>query len=91
MSEDLWTSPGEFIPDRFVIDGKILKPEFFIPFGGGRRSCMGYKLVQYLSFSTLASVLKNYTIMPIKGHNYNVPIGNLALPQTTYDFEFIKR
>lgn len=91
MSEELWKSPSEFIPDRFIRDNKIFKPAHFLAFGGGRRSCLGYKLVQYLSFSILASILKNYTIEPIAGKKYNVPIGNLALPEVTFTLHFVER
>ncbi|XP_017884375.2 cytochrome P450 307a1-like [Ceratina calcarata] len=88
MSTDLWTSPEEFMPERFVQDGRLLKPEHFLPFGGGRRSCMGYKLVQYVSFGVLAAILKNYTIMPVPKENYTIPIGNLALPEKTFNCRF---
>ncbi|XP_034951461.1 cytochrome P450 307a1-like [Chelonus insularis] len=91
MSADLWDTPTEFMPTRFIKEGRISKPEYFLPFGGGRRSCMGYKMVQYLSFSILASILKNYTIAPIEEEVYKVPVGSLALPETTFSFRFERR
>ncbi|CAK9817139.1 Cytochrome P450 307a1 [Anthophora quadrimaculata] len=91
MSTDLWTSPEEFNPDRFVQNGRLLKPEHFLPFGGGRRSCMGYKLVQYLSFAILATLLKNFTIKAIPNEDYTIPIGNLALPEVTFNVRFERR
>nr|XP_034180823.1 cytochrome P450 307a1-like [Osmia lignaria] len=91
MSNELWTSPEEFMPDRFVQNGRLLKPEHFLPFGGGRRSCMGYKLVQYLSFSIVATLLKNFTIVPVEKEDYTIPIGNLALPEITFKFRFERR
>lgn len=91
MSEELWTSPEEFMPQRFVQNGKLLKPEHFLPFGGGRRSCMGYKMVQYISFSMVATLLKNFNILPVEKETYKVPIGNLALPENTFKFRFQRR
>ncbi|XP_015439111.1 PREDICTED: cytochrome P450 307a1-like [Dufourea novaeangliae] len=91
MSTELWTSPEEFMPDRFVQNGRLLKPEHFLPFGGGRRSCMGYKLVQYVTFAVLATLLKNYKIVPMEKENYTIPIGNLALPERTYSVRFERR
>ncbi|XP_024877638.1 cytochrome P450 307a1-like [Temnothorax curvispinosus] len=91
MSNELWTSPEEFMPQRFVQNGKLLKPEHFLPFGGGRRSCMGYKMVQYISFSTIATLLKNFNILPVEKELYKVPIGNLALPESTFKFRFERR
>lgn len=91
MSTELWTSPEEFMPDRFVQHGHLLKPEHFLPFGGGRRSCMGYKLVQYLSFAILATLLKNYKIVTVEKEDYTIPIGNLALPEVTFNVRFERR
>ncbi|XP_043279055.1 cytochrome P450 307a1-like [Venturia canescens] len=91
MSEKLWTSPKEFMPERFIQNGRISKPEYFLPFGGGRRSCMGYKMVQYVGFSTIATILKNFTVSPIESESYVVPIGNLALPEISYGFRFDRR
>ncbi|XP_015110840.1 cytochrome P450 307a1 [Diachasma alloeum] len=91
MSEDLWMSPQEFIPERFIKKGRISKPEYFLPFGGGRRSCMGYKMVQYVSFSIVATILKHYTLLPVEGESYSVPVGSLALPLKTFNFRFEKR
>lgn len=91
MSPELWSEPEKFKPERFVVNGRICKPEHFLPFGGGRRSCMGYKMVQYLSFSTIATILKNFTILPVEGEAYKVPIGNLALPEKSFNFRFERR
>lgn len=92
MSPALWTKPEEFMPERFVSpEGRLAKPEHFLPFGGGRRSCMGYKMVQYVSFATIANLLNEYRILPIQGRDYTVPIGNLALPWDSYQFHFERR
>lgn len=91
MSEKLWDCPEEFNPGRFVKNGKLLKPDYFLPFGGGRRSCMGYKMVQLCSFATLASILKNFNIVPLENEDYRVAVGNLALPETTFKMRFQRR
>lgn len=91
MSPDLWTDPEEFQPERFISGGRLLKPEHFLPFGGGRRSCMGYKMVQLISFSTLATLLHHFHVAPVDGEGYDVSIGNLALPFNTFRFKFERR
>ncbi|RZC36406.1 p450 domain containing protein [Asbolus verrucosus] len=48
MSLDLWDEPEKFKPERFIRENRLIKPDHFLPFGGGRRSCMGYKMVQLL-------------------------------------------
>lgn len=90
MSPDLWDEPKAFMPERFLnAEGRLTKPQHFLPFGGGRRSCMGYKMTQLISFSILASLLQNYTLTP--SHPYSVPLGNLALPYDTFKLNFKSR
>ncbi|KAL1464859.1 hypothetical protein WDU94_004467 [Cyamophila willieti] len=92
MSPELWNNPDKFQPERFInTEGRIAKPEHFLPFSGGRRSCMGNKMVQLISFSTLASLLQSYDLNKLCGHNYKVRIGDLALPYETFQFEFKPR
>lgn len=91
MSEELWDEPNKFKPDRFIQNGRFYKPEHFLPFGGGRRSCMGYKMVQLTTFGVITAVLQHYTVVPVKNCQYDVPIGSLALPKDTFKFFFKKR
>ncbi|XP_046387456.1 cytochrome P450 307a1-like [Ischnura elegans] len=97
MSSELWDEPEAFKPERFLVKDagsegqlRLKKPEHFLPFGAGRRSCMGYKLVQYVSFIVLGTVLEQYNLVPVPGEDYSVKIGNLALPEDTYKFIFEK-
>lgn len=90
MSETLWNEPETFMPDRFIQNGRVVKPDFFLPFGGGRRSCMGYKMVQFLSFSILTSIMEKYNIEPIA--EINVKVGSLAVGDaSSYTFKFVPR
>ena len=36
MSPDLWDAPEEFRPERFLRNGQVHKPDFFIPFSVGK-------------------------------------------------------
>lgn len=87
MSDKLWTEPEKFKPERFLVSGRLVKPEYFLPFGVGRRSCMGYKMVQFLAFATLGSLCQRYRLEPLE--EYTVPVGDLALPSDTFNFRFI--
>lgn len=54
MDPKLWVNPEEFNPKRFIdSDGKVKKPEFFMPFGVGRRMCkfLYLSLLICISFS----------------------------------------
>ncbi|XP_035905660.1 cytochrome P450 307a1-like [Anopheles stephensi] len=91
MSPQLWDAPESFRPERFLQHGRVVKPDYFIPFGAGRRSCMGYRMTQLLSFSIIANMLRAYTIAPIDGHDYRVPVGSLAMPEQSYSFSVSAR
>ncbi|KFB35730.1 hypothetical protein ZHAS_00002630 [Anopheles sinensis] len=91
MSPELWDAPERFAPERFLQGGRVVKPDFFIPFGAGRRSCMGYRMTQLLSFSIISNLLHSYTIAPIEGHDYRVPVGSLAMPEKSYTFKVTAR
>lgn len=92
MSPELWNNPEHFSPERFInAEGRLEKPEYFIPFSGGKRSCMGYKLVQLLSFCTIGTLMNKYTLLPVEDVSYDVPIGNLALPFVTFPFRLRPR
>lgn len=88
MSETLWENPTKFNPQRFLQNGRLVKPDHFIPFGNGARSCMGYKLVQFLTFSVLANLMKEFDISPRDNESFKVPTGSLALPPNPYYFKF---
>ncbi|KAL1502076.1 hypothetical protein ABEB36_007275 [Hypothenemus hampei] len=91
MSNDLWENPEKFCPERFVKNGKLYKPDYFLPFGGGRRSCMGYKLVQLVSFGILGSVMQNFDVKPVKNERYQVQAGSLALGKDSFKFMLEQR
>lgn len=88
MSPALWDEPEKFEPKRFLSDGRLLKPDHFIPFGMGRRSCMGYKLVQMLSFAIVGNLCKEFDISPLEGQEVIVPVGSLAMTENPYQFAF---
>lgn len=92
MSKDLWRDPEKFEPMRFITEeGSLQKPEHFLPFGGGRRSCMGYKMTQFISFATIAKLMQKFTVIPTSEGTQVVELGNLALPYDTVNFNFIRR
>ncbi|CAH1990337.1 unnamed protein product [Acanthoscelides obtectus] len=91
MSEKLWDEPKKFMPERFIRDNRLIKPDYFLPFGGGRRSCMGYRMVQLVSFGILGEFLQNFTVCPVENESYKVPVGSLALKKDTFKFRFVRR
>ncbi len=90
MSEEYWTEPQKFNPSRFVkSNGKeahISKPDHFFPFSSGRRSCLGYKMVNTITFAVISNLLLNFKIVPqndeqrVQIYRQLAPKGCLALP-----------
>lgn len=91
MSPDLWSEPTAFKPERFIQNGHVVKPDHFLPFGAGRRSCMGYKMVQFLSFSVLTNCLQHFDMTPKAGTVHKVTVGSLAVPTKSYEMVFTER
>lgn len=53
MNPNLWDAPEEFRPTRFLNnEGKVTKPEYFIPFGVGEFH-QNYYLIHFIPFHSL--------------------------------------
>nr|XP_033812243.1 cytochrome P450 2U1 [Geotrypetes seraphini] len=58
----IWEKPDDFIPNRFLdASGQVLKKEAFIPFGIGRRVCLGEKLAKMEVFLMFVNLLQTFT------------------------------
>ncbi|XP_054715573.1 cytochrome P450 307a1-like [Uloborus diversus] len=63
MDPQLWDEPRKFKPERFISStGSISKPDFFIPFGTGKRTCLGDGLVKSTLFLGLSTLLQHFDI-----------------------------
>lgn len=92
MSSELWNEPEKFDLERFISpEGRLVKPEYFIPFGFGRRSCMGYKMVNMLSFILVTNILKDYDILPCGNNEIKVAQCTLAVEGEKFKFNFQPR
>lgn len=58
--EDLYPSPQEFKPERFL--ERQFSPYEFFPFGGGVRRCLGEALAMYEMRLVIAKILKEYQL-----------------------------
>ena len=84
VSPDYWGDQAlTFDPSRFVRQGKIVKPEYFIPFSTGKRACMGYRLVQHVSFVALATLLQNFDV-GAAGDHIHLPKACVAVPPDAF-------
>ncbi|XP_063611208.1 cytochrome P450 2L1-like [Penaeus indicus] len=69
MDSRYWEEPQEFRPERFLDEeGKVKTPkEGLIPFGSGRRSCLGEALSRMELYIFTAALLQNFTFSPPEG------------------------
>lgn len=86
-SAEYWDDPKVFDPNRFIqrkpgAKPRIRKPEYFIPFGTGKRTCIGQQLVSGFGFVLLAGILQRYEVMATD--QTIIPEARMALPPDTY-------
>ncbi|XP_021697822.1 probable cytochrome P450 305a1 [Aedes aegypti] len=63
MDPDHWGDPENFRPERFIgPDGKIINTERLIPFGLGRRRCLGDSLARSCMFAFLVGILQKFSL-----------------------------
>lgn len=64
----LWDQPEKFMPERFINkEGKAEKPEYLIPFGIGKRACVGESLARMELFLYFTSMLQRFSFESPKG------------------------
>lgn len=68
MDPKLWDEPNKFNPSRFIDDtGKIRRPEFFMPFGVGRRMCLGDVLARMEMFMFFSCMMHQFDVQMAPG------------------------
>jgi len=65
----LWQNPGRFNPERFSPEQSAARPRFsYLPFGGGRRICIGAAFATAEATILLATVAQRYRLRLLSGH-----------------------
>jgi len=68
----IWNEPSKFVPERFL-DNKMSSVDYrgqhfeLIPFGAGRRMCVGLPLASRMVHLVLASLIHSFDWAPPKG------------------------
>ncbi|KAG8313366.1 hypothetical protein J6590_001833 [Homalodisca vitripennis] len=63
MDEQHWGDPHNFRPERFLdSENKIIHDDWLIPFGLGRRRCLGETLARPMLFLFLTSLLYHFNV-----------------------------
>ncbi|XP_028832552.1 cytochrome P450 2U1 [Denticeps clupeoides] len=76
----VWDNPDDFNPTRFLDEeGKLLRNEHFIPFGIGRRVCMGEQLAKMELFLMFTNLMQSFTFKLPKGTSPPSLLGRFGL------------
>ncbi|KAG7188511.1 hypothetical protein KM043_008145 [Ampulex compressa] len=88
MDPELWSEPEEFRPSRFLTaEGKVHKPEYFMPFGVGRRMCLGDVLARMELFLFFSSLMHTFDLSLPEGACLPSLRGNAGITVTPDPFE----
>jgi cytochrome P450 len=65
----LWRDPGRFEPERFSSEQAAARARFsYLPFGGGRRICIGAAFAMAEATLLLATVAQRFRLRLLSGH-----------------------
>ena len=65
----LWQNPGRFDPERFSPEQAAARPRFsYLPFGGGRRICIGAAFATAEATILLATIAQRFRLRLVSGH-----------------------
>jgi len=88
MDPELWHEPEKFDPTRFLSpEGRVVKPDFFIPFGTGRRMCLGDVLARHQIFLFFTSLIHVFDVQPVKGATLPDLVGKSAVTIIPDEYE----
>lgn len=65
-----WDDPESFRPERFAA-GKTYRPGVYLPFGHGRRNCIGKHFGSSESTLLVATMMRRFRFEPVPGHDYS--------------------
>ena len=71
---DYWTDPETFNPDRFIdSNGKVIKEERFVPFGIGKRVCIGESMAKTELFIIFTRLMQMFTFCSCESEGHEKP------------------
>ncbi|KAG8223771.1 hypothetical protein J437_LFUL001491 [Ladona fulva] len=84
----IWGDPFNFRPERFLdSNGKFVKHAALLPFGAGKRSCLGEVLARNNLFLFFTGVMQRYSMKVPDGHPRPSEVGEGGLSIAPKRFE----
>ncbi|XP_043217497.1 methyl farnesoate epoxidase-like [Amphibalanus amphitrite] len=91
MDANHWGDPDKFRPERFLReDGSVRRDEHLMPFGVGRRFCLGEPLARAELLLLFVSLLQHFTFEPVEGETLDLD-GNYGALLPPHPFRLICR
>lgn len=59
---EIWSSPDDFIPERFHKANQKSVPFNYVPFSGGSRNCIGQKFAMLEMKTAISKILRNFEL-----------------------------
>jgi cytochrome P450 len=85
-----WTEPEAFNPSRFIEDGVVVKPPYWLPFGCGKRVCLGESLAKNDLFLITAGLLQKLKFSKVPKATYSTePLVSIDFSTEPAQFEVL--
>ncbi|XP_049784993.1 methyl farnesoate epoxidase-like isoform X2 [Schistocerca cancellata] len=93
MDKEHWGDPEVYRPERFISEtGLLREDDIFLPFGLGRRRCLGEQFSKSFLFQIFAGVLQKFQLVPADGTDLKpTAFEGFNLAPKTYDIIFKSR
>ncbi|XP_047116310.1 methyl farnesoate epoxidase-like [Schistocerca piceifrons] len=93
MDKEHWGDPEVYRPERFITEtGLLREDDTFLPFGLGRRRCLGEQFAKRFLFQIFAGILQKFQLVPAGGTDLkSTAFGGFNLAPKTYDIIFKSR
>ncbi len=88
-NKEFWTEPAVFKPNRFL--DKNINRFAFIPFGGGKNTCIGKGMANLELAIILKELFKKIDITPVENKEVSVKAGITLAPKEKYYVNFSAR
>uniref|UniRef100_A0A8C3KQV8 Cytochrome P450 family 27 subfamily B member 1 n=1 Tax=Calidris pygmaea TaxID=425635 RepID=A0A8C3KQV8_9CHAR len=88
----LFPAPDAFLPERWLSPDGTRHPFASLPFGVGKRSCVGRRLAELEVHLALAQILLRFQVRPEPGGGLIRPMTRtLLVPEATINLQFLSR
>ena len=82
MDPNNWKDPEAFLPERWLDENGqyVFRQNGFLPFGVGRRSCIGESFAKLELHMLTTMMLQRYTLEPLPGMQVTLEMGDVMIP-----------